>query len=62
VTSGERAELKIAAGKREAQIELRHSKYAYLEHTVKMAGGSFRLTEEDGTRCFVFELGLANAA
>jgi len=58
----EKAELKIAAGKGEAQITLRHSKHAYLEHAVRMAGGSFRLTEEDGTRCFVFELGLANAA
>ena len=62
VTGGEKAQLKIAAGKREAEIELRHSKLAYLEHAVRMAGGSFRLTEADGTRCYIFELRLANAA
>ncbi|MBP1747928.1 MAG: beta-lactamase domain protein [Deltaproteobacteria bacterium] len=62
VTGDEKVQLKIAVGKREAEITLRHSKHAYLEHAVRMAGGSFRLTEEDGTRCYIFELGLADAA
>ena len=61
----ERAEgkirLNIAPVKKDVDITLRTSKRTYLGHAMRMAGGSFRITEGDGTNWYVFELPSADA-